>query len=161
MYLIDSDVLITSKNGYYAFDIVPGFWNWLEQEHRANKVFVAQSVADEVIAGSDELAVWMKAQPASFRLTPGDTELASLKAVSEWAHTAGFKDAAVSAFLSGADYFNVAQAGSLDYCVVTLETPDPNSKKRIKIPDACEAMGVKWMNLFKMLKHENAQFHLK
>lgn len=33
MYLIDSNVLIEAKNRYYAFDIAPGFWTWLEQAH--------------------------------------------------------------------------------------------------------------------------------
>lgn len=28
-YLIDSDVLITAKNRYYAFPICPGFWDSL------------------------------------------------------------------------------------------------------------------------------------
>jgi hypothetical protein len=25
-YILDSDVLITAKNSYYAFDLCPGFW---------------------------------------------------------------------------------------------------------------------------------------
>lgn len=34
MYLIDANVLIEAKNRYYAFDIAPGFWAWLDQAHR-------------------------------------------------------------------------------------------------------------------------------
>jgi Domain of unknown function (DUF4411) len=39
MYLLDSDVLISAKNLHYAFDLVPGFWSWLEQAHRDGRVF--------------------------------------------------------------------------------------------------------------------------
>lgn len=29
-YLVDANVLIKAKNRYYAFDIAPGFWKWLD-----------------------------------------------------------------------------------------------------------------------------------
>lgn len=38
MYVIDSDVLITAKNSYYAFDLCPGFWSSLRVKHRAGQV---------------------------------------------------------------------------------------------------------------------------
>jgi hypothetical protein len=46
------------------------------------------------------------------------------------------------------------------YAVVTQETPEPNSKKRVKIPDACKALGVPWFTPFQMLKDEHVQFVL-
>jgi len=33
MFLVDANVLIEAKNRYYAFDIAPGFWAWLDQAH--------------------------------------------------------------------------------------------------------------------------------
>ena len=62
MYLLDANVLIDAKNRYFAFDIVPAFWNWLAAQHLAKKVFIVQAVCDELIAGADELADWVKAQ---------------------------------------------------------------------------------------------------
>ena len=29
MLLLDADTLIQAKNTYYAFDLAPGFWDWL------------------------------------------------------------------------------------------------------------------------------------
>ena len=29
-YLIDSNIFIELKNGYYNFALCPGFWHWLE-----------------------------------------------------------------------------------------------------------------------------------
>lgn len=158
MYLLDANVLIDAKNRYFAFDIVPAFWDWLGAQHSAGKVFIVQAVHDEIISGADELANWAKAQPASFRLAPTAADTPSLAAVSAWANGRGFKAAAVSDFLQAADYFIVAQALTLGYMVVTHEKPDPSSKRRIKIPDACAAVGVSWMTPFEMLRAEGAKF---
>ena len=54
----------------------------------------------------------------------------------------------------------MSQALSLGYTVVTQEKPAPDSQKQIKIPDACNAVGVSWMSLFQMLKAEGARFGL-
>jgi len=161
MYLIDSDVFIDAKNRHYGFDIVPAFWTWIEQQHQAGRVFTVQKVADEVLAGADELADWMNAQPASFRLSARPEDQPYLRAVSQWATSAGYQQAAVATFLQAGDYFLVAQALSRGFAVVTQETPDPVvSKKRIKIPDACNAVGVPWMTPFTMLRTERARFIL-
>jgi len=54
----------------------------------------------------------------------------------------------------------VSQALSLGYTVVTHEEPAPLGKKRIKIPDACNAAGVPWMPPWLMLRDEGARFRL-
>jgi hypothetical protein len=66
MYLLDANVFIDAKNRYFAFDIVPAFWDWLVVQHQAANVFTVQAVYDEIVGGGDDLAAWMKAQPASF-----------------------------------------------------------------------------------------------
>lgn len=73
---------------------------------------------------------------------------------------APFRQGAAETFLAAADYFLVAQALSLEYTVVTQEKPAPQSEKKIKIPDACNAVGVAWISLFDMLKAEGARFDL-
>ena len=61
-YLVDSDVLITAKNLYYAFDICPGFWESLLYHHRENQVFSIELVRKELLAGKDELSQWVKSK---------------------------------------------------------------------------------------------------
>ena len=39
-YLVDANVLIEAKNRYYAFDIAPGFWKWLDQAHAQGGLFI-------------------------------------------------------------------------------------------------------------------------
>ena len=50
-YLVDSDVLITAKNLYYAFDLCPGFWKSLLHHHRESRVFSVDRVRKELLAG--------------------------------------------------------------------------------------------------------------
>lgn len=160
MYLVDANVFITAKNGYYAFDIVPGFWSWLERQHVDGRLFTVEKVKREILAGDDELATWMQSQPADFAVAANASTQPSLRRLSEWVVSGNFTAGALSAFLSSADYYLVAQAHELQFTVVTNETPDPNSRKRVKIPDACNALGVRWISPFTMLRREGAQFDL-
>jgi hypothetical protein len=160
MYLLDSDVFIDAKNRHYGFDIVPAFWDWLVQTHGAGRVFTVERCALEVIAGGDDLADWMKARSPTFAIKPTADDQAALQMVSQWANSAGFRQGAVAQFLAAGDYFLVAQALSLGYTVVTQEEPAPLSQKKIKIPDACQAVGVQWTSPFQMLRAEGARFTL-
>ncbi|WP_448218276.1 DUF4411 family protein [Endozoicomonas sp. 2B-B] len=36
-YLLDANTFIQAKNQYYAMDICPGYWDWLERERRKKK----------------------------------------------------------------------------------------------------------------------------
>jgi Domain of unknown function (DUF4411) len=158
-YFLDADVLIQAKNGAYGFDIVPGFWRWVETAHASGKVFVVRKVADEVEAGDDELAEWMSNQPPSFKITTDAGDAGSLAALSAWAAASTtYRQAAISTFLAAGDYYLIAQAHARGYTVVTHEVPAPQSKTRIKIPDACNALGVPWKSLFQMLRTEGARF---
>ena len=38
MHLVEANILIDAKNRYYAFDIAPGFWAWLEQAPRSGEL---------------------------------------------------------------------------------------------------------------------------
>jgi PIN domain protein len=49
MYLVDSNVLIEAKNRYYAFDIAPGFWAWLDQAHQQSLACSIEAVRDELL----------------------------------------------------------------------------------------------------------------
>lgn len=161
MYLLDSNVFIEAKNRHYPFDVVPAFWDWLVRAHGAGLVFVPEKAYDEVVAVADELAEWFKARPKSWRVAATAADQPELTALSVWATSQNrFTAGAVSEFLSEADYYLVAQAVTLSCTVVTHETPSPDSKRIVKIPDACTALGVPYMNPFKMLQVERVRFRL-
>ena len=161
-YLLDANVFITAKNAHYGFDFVPAFWEWVELQHANGLLLTVQSVVDEVLAGHDELAAWMKARPASFGMRETSADLAVMARLASWATTASvdFTPAARAEFLASADYRLVAQAATTGYTVVTHETRDARARKRVKIPDACAAVGASWTTPFAMLRAEGARFVL-
>ena len=61
-YLIDSDVLITAKNRYYAFSICPGFWASLLHGHTLGQLHSIDRVQQELLNGSpdDDLVQWVR-----------------------------------------------------------------------------------------------------
>lgn len=162
MYLLDADVLIQSSRFFYGFDICPGFWQWLDEAHEARLVFSVARVKDELGAGNDDLKAWSLTRPTFF-LGPSRTTIVSFQAVSNWASTrsALYTQSAIAQFLNAADYYLVAQAHELAYTVVTQEQPSPQSKSSIKIPDACDGLGIRRMTLYDLLRAEKVRFVLQ
>lgn len=158
-YLLDSNVFIEAKNRYYGLDFCPAFWDWVEQQNDAGRVFSIEKVGDELAAGQDNLATWASGFGTKLFLPPTAAMLPSLSAVSQWVSGQRFLPSAVTDFLQGADYYLVACAHANDYVVVTHEVPS-DGVKRMKIPNVCIGMRVKFMNTFEMLRMEQARFVL-
>ncbi|WP_427008637.1 DUF4411 family protein [Pseudarthrobacter sp. H2] len=159
MYLLDANIFITGKNLHYGFDFVPAFWEWLDQGHSAGVLCSTDKVRQELLVGKDELGKWVGGR-GSFFLAPDASTLPSLKTLTKWAYSGIFTPAAITEFLSIADFELVAYAHAHGHTVVTHERPSPLAKKRILIPDACDAMGVPWIDPYAMLRQTGAQFVL-
>lgn len=158
-YLLDANVFIQAKNLHYGLDFCPAFWDWLVAHNQARKVYSIEKVADEIIAGNDELAVWVQQLEDGFFLKPDQSMLPALGDVSTWATTQSYDQSAVSTFLQVADYYLVAHALANGHTLVTHEIAAA-STKRIKIPNACIGLGIKCMTPFEMLRRERARFVL-
>ena len=158
-YLLDANVFIQAKNLHYGLDFCPAFWDWLIANNSAGQVFSIEKVEDELEAGADELAEWAAGRSTAFFLKPDTAMLPALGTVSTWATGQGYEPAAVNTFLQIADYYLVAHALAHKHTVVTHEIAS-HSIKKIKIPDACIALGIKCMTPFEMLRLERARFVL-
>jgi hypothetical protein len=158
--LLDSNVFITAKNQYYDMQFCPAFWEWLDIKTAQNLVFSVEAVLDELVEGDDPLADWAKARREGFFLSPDEQTFPSFGKLTEWTISRNFHPAAKDDFFQKADYYLVAYAHAHGHTVVTHEMPDDASKKRVKIPNACIGLGVKFMSPFKMLKIEKARFVL-
>ena len=143
-YLLDANVFIAAKNLHYGFDFCPAFWEWLIVNNAAGKVFSIEKVGDEVQALADELSDWTADRGAGFFIPPEQSMFPALATVSSWASSQRYEPAAVSTFLQVADYYLVAQALGGGHTVVTHEAPSASIRK-IKIPDACIGLGIKFM----------------
>lgn len=157
-YVIDSDVFITAKNSYYAFDVCPGFWRSIALRHEdGGRVGSIDRVRGELITGrrEEDLVAWARdTLPHSFFDSVDDAAVTAKYAeIMEWSisHTQ-FTDAAKAKFATGADAWLVAFAHVKGAVVVTLEQRAPNSKTEIKLPDVCHQFGVEFTNTFHMLR---------
>lgn len=158
-YLLDANVFIQAKNLHYGMDFCPAFWDWLIHANAAKQVFSIEKVGDELLALADELAVWAVARGDSFFLKPDGKLLTALAAVSAWAASQRYEPA-VNTFLLIADYYLVAYALANGHTVVTHEIASTSTKK-IKIPDACIALGIKCVTPYEMLRTERVRFVLR
>lgn len=154
MHLLDANVLIEAKNDYYSFDVAPGFWAWLLEMHAAGAVASVPAVRKELVRQDDELAEWARAAPGSFWLTEGDATASALKQVAAWAMSPHleYRPAARTEFLAAADYRLIAAGLAGNHTVVTREQPAPGSKRRILIPDACDAQKVPYFTPFALYR---------
>ncbi len=157
-YLLDTNVFIQAKNLHYGFEFCPAFWDWLDQQNEAGKVFSIKKVGDGIQAKEDELAEWAGRRPDLFPLE-SDLISDSLSLVSGWANSQKYTSAGVSEFLQSTDYYLVAQAHAND-CIVVTHEASSESLKKIKIPEACRGVGVTFINPYEMLREEKARFVL-
>ena len=165
-YLVDSDVLITAKNLYYAFDLCPGFWKSLLQYYNESRVFSVDRVRSELLAGrSDEdLFRWVKNDvPAEFFLPVDVEEVGRVYGeIMMWVlRHPNYFDHAKAKFATGADGWLVACAKVRGATVVTNEQPAPASRRDVKLPDVCDEFRVPRQNTFAMLRTLGAQFDWK
>lgn len=158
-YLLDTNIFIQAKNLQYGFDFCPAFWDWLVQGNAAGKVFSIGQVGDELNAGGDDLADWAAARGDAFFLPPDALVMPALPRVSAWATGQNYVPAAVNTFLQVADYWLMAFALAHGHTVVTHEVP-ADTKRKIKIPNVCVGLGVRFMTPYQMLRHERARFIL-
>ncbi len=158
-YLLDANVFIQAKNLHYGFDFCPAFWDWLIEANNAQKVFSIEKVSNELVAGNDELAKWAIERGSSFFLPPDSQTMDALGQVSQWVVKQGYEPAAVNTFFQVADYYLIAHALAHEYTVVTHEIPS-DSRKRIKIPNVCVGLRIRFLTPYEMLRIEHARFVL-
>lgn len=158
-YLLDANIFIQAKNLHYGFDFCPAFWQWLIAKNAEKRVLSIEKVGDELEAGGDSLADWTQQRGESFFVKPDSSILPALQNVSTWATAQKYDPAAVNTFLQVADYYLIAHGFAQNHTIVTHEKP-ANSTKKIKIPDVCLGLGIKFMSPYEMLRHERARFVL-
>lgn len=123
----------------------------------SGNVFSNIQVKGEIDKGGDELTVWMKDNvPAGFYIENKLDVMVKYGDVMNWAQSnAVYRPEAVSEFATVADAYLVATAAAKGYTLVTNETADPQCRRRVKIPDACNALGVRFCDLNTVLRELN------
>ena len=160
-YVLDANVFIEAHKRYYAFDICPGYWTALADRHAGGRVCSIDRVETELVGQGDALSDWARQLPGSFFAASGNPSVLSLFAnIMVWIQgQPQYLPAAKSDFAAGADGWLIAYAKVHGLVVATDEVPNPNIKRRIPIPNVCDAFGVRYEGTFDLLRALGAQFN--
>jgi len=148
-YLLDADTLIRANADYYPIKCIPQFWDWLIGRGNAGRVKIPNEIADEVTAGRDEVADWLRSGHAKTALRLGEkVDVAAVRRVVANGYAPDLDATEMQRIKK--DPFLVAYAvGKTDRTVVTNERPKPAAQRaNRKVPDVCDACRVPWMNDF-------------
>lgn len=153
-YLLDANIFIEAHRRYYAFDIAPLFWMALIDNAKNDRLLSIDRVEVELKRGGDELADWASGSFHEFFASTDDEEVIdSYRGIMVWSQgQAQFTGAAKAVFADAPDSWLVAYALAKDCIVVTREQFSPEAKARIKIPNACKAFGVEYVDTFQMMR---------
>ena len=159
-YVLDANVFMEAARRYYAFDIAPGFWESLVHHAANGQLHSIDRVKHEIERGRDELATWATSQfSEAFASTDEEDIIESYSEVMSWVQAQRqFSDAAKADFADGADGWLVAYARSQGDVVVTHEVLDPATRRKVPIPNVCQASGVSYVDTFEMLRQLGVRF---
>lgn len=156
VYLLDTNVFIEAARRYYAFDIAPAFWQSLIDLAADGRVVSIDRVKAEIDRGKDDLTTWVNSNfHETFATTSDPDVLTVYRDIITWAQAqTQFTDAAKAEFAlaNNADAWVVAYAAAKSCIVVTHEQLDPNVRRKIPIPNACQAFNVSYVDTFQMLR---------
>lgn len=160
VFVLDANVFIEASNRYYAFDLAPGFWDRLLDCARRSRLVSVDRVRDELERGADDLAEWVKRhRDELFASTDQPEVITSYAAIMAWVNANGqFWDAGKAEFAGGADGWLVAYAKATDATVVTHERFNAEVKRKVPIPNVCQAFGVAYVDTFGMLRALGVRF---
>lgn len=160
IYCLDANVLIQAWQKYYSPMFCPDYWDVLNNLGGQNRIFIPEMVYEEITRTEDDLSKWLKKSDISIHKMDESVNKC-LKSI--YAHNPLHKNLVDNTKArSIADPWVIAHAINEKAIVVTKEEKVTalNSVK-IKIPNVCDNMGVKWINDFDLIKALDIKFTCK
>lgn len=159
-YCLDTNVFIKAWTGYYSPEVCPDYWEILITLGKQGKIFVPQLVYEEISKVEDDLYKWLKNSKMPIRKIDEPVTKCLQAIYSKDPKHQFLVDNTKSRSL--ADPWVIAHAMSEQAVVVTKEEKvTAATSKRIKIPNVCENMDVRWINDFQFIKELNIKFSCK
>jgi Domain of unknown function (DUF4411) len=160
-YLLDANVFIEAKRRYYAFDLCPGYWDCLVWNQQSGRLQSIDRVKEEFERGADELTEWAKSvmPQACFASCDEEAVTGQYAQIMAWVQNQDqFFPEAKAEFAASADGWLIAYAKVNSLIVVTQEVFAPDARKKVPIPNVCEAFGIPYVDTFEMLRDLQARF---
>lgn len=155
-YCLDANVLIQAWQKYYSPVLCPDYWEVLDGLGSEGRIFICQEVFDEIVKTEDDLSTWLKGSNIPVRKA-SESVIVSLKEI--YKTPAHLKLVDNTKNRSLADPWVIAHAMDTNSVVVTKEekVTTANSTK-VKIPNVCDKVGVRWINDFEFIQELNVRF---
>ena len=157
IYCLDANVLIQAWQKYYSPSLCPDYWGRLNDLGEQVMIFIPEAVKDEILKTEDELSQWLKSSKIQVR---GITEPVTYYLRQIYNVNPVHKNLVDNVKgRSLADPWVIAHAMTESAVVVTKEEKiTAQNTTKIKIPNVCENMGVRWMNDFEFLAEVGMRF---
>ena len=148
LYSFDTSSLLNGRRDLLPPSTFPTLWANLEAMITAGAIRCVDLVRDELAVREDEVHQWAMAQDNLFLPLTADVQTAVREVLHEHQRIIG-----IGSGRSGADPFVIALARARDGVVVTEETLSRNLTKP-KIPDVCDAMGIRRLTLLQFVQEQ-------
>jgi hypothetical protein len=159
-YVLDANVFIEAARRYYAFDLAPRFWQSLTNHSVNGRVRSIDRVKQELERGKDDLARWVGNNfSGGWSSTDEPDVIQSFSEIMTWVQAQRqFSAAAKADFANGADGWLLAYARAKACVVVTQEVAAPDARRKVPLPNVCQAFDVRFVNTFELLRNLRVQF---
>jgi len=155
-YCLDANVLIQAWQKYYSPELCPDYWVVLNQLGLEGKIFICQEVFDEIVRTEDDLSTWLKASKIPVQKA-SETVIEKLKEIYQTPAHLKLVDNTKNRSL--ADPWVIAHAMDNNSIVVTKEEKVTQSNStKVKIPNVCDNLNVRWINDFQFVRELNFSF---
>jgi|WetSurMetagenome_2_1015567.scaffolds.fasta_scaffold56739_2 hypothetical protein len=163
IYCLDANVLIQAWQKYYAPEICPDYWEILNKLGSQGRIFLPEEVKNEIIVTDDvektedDLSKWIKRSTIPIH-KPTEQVIKCWQTILQ----ANPLHKLLVDNIKGrslADPWVISHALSRNATVVTKDNLEiAMNTKRIKIPNVCENMGIRWIDDFTFVKELGLKF---
>ncbi|HEY5590345.1 MAG TPA: DUF4411 family protein [Paludibacter sp.] len=156
-YCLDANVLIQAWQKYYSPNICPDYWNVLINLGNQGLIFIPEMVYEEIIRTEDDLSKWLKQSKIPIHKITEPVTHCLQKIYAQNTIHKNLVDNTKSRSL--ADPWVISHAMNENATVVTKEEKvTALNSTRIKIPNVCDNMGVRWINDFEFVHELGIKF---
>lgn len=152
LYSTDTSSLLNGRRDLLPPDVFSSLWANVEAMIDAGVVRAVDVVKDELERRDDEVSGWARSLGRLFVPLDEDVQRATSRVLAVHPRLTGQGKGR-----NAADPFVIGLAVARSGVVVTEERPTGNLG-RPKIPDVCDAMGVRWLNLVGFVQEQGWRF---
>jgi len=166
VYCLDTNVLIQAWQKYYSPEICPDYWDVLNKLGSQGRIFIPEEVKNEIVVTEDkentedDLSKWLKRSSIPVH-KPTEGVIKCWQTILQ----ANPLHKRLVDNISGrslADPWVISHALNNKATVVTKENLETAiNTKRIKIPNVCENMRIRWIDDFTFVKELGLKFSCK